>query len=869
MEFIANYKAKRTTPAQRAANVYTLTVEEFERTNVQKVGYKVNEFLANNKMVRPYYDYDLPLSSSSGEIDEDLFNEHYDIFKGLVEKLHPGAEIAYAHRCGLKTKINKTGNTKTYDTISFRAYVKGYKMHLGEIKHLINKTFPNIEHKLDTSVYGEKEQCLAVINGHKEDCDKRFLIPMSHNDEKRAFLAQYMYGDEEVISVIAPAEDMKKGKSIRSTALVKRSEGAIVEETEDEELEDEINRVNKTPLSWIKCERVLTSIGFLNPTRKRTKEDGFDFDADRSVPCAACGNRIHDSYDFYILQLFGSFFVVKSYSDKCTARYINWEDNLMKNIITHPLTHCYYAEFFSAIYKNRLVWTVAKRFMFFNGTKWSEVTIEEVSTILMGTLTNLLQYVAKYLHDRQYKLDMETKSLKNELSDKDIQDRKVLSKLYADQYRKVISGIDYITKDGNLRCVLNISKNLMISPAFEETLDRNGWLLGFDNGILDLQTCQFRQAKAMDRISMSTGYNFISKDDENWDQSVMNDVTSFLERIFPVEEERELVQRYGGYCLLGVHPCKIFVVHTDTRKGNNGKSKYTLMQMSALGDHYSKDAGSGAILYKNDKQENVNSHQDGMLEYDKKRLVVIEELSESKSLANDLVKKLNGGAAKFSGRKAYGKGDHSFPWITKMVMCCNNRKFPSFDWSDGALLDRLVIIHHRSRFCTNDEQYERDKHIPYTYRAEDKDTEICGSWRPYIMHWFIEGLKTWHQKSFREIPDVCREWKKGLVAVQDTVTPWIEDHLRKNESKDENNEVVHYVCKAELYNRFKDAVPEERNRKTRVGPAVFEEKLIEYLGPCLDRTRVKINGEKKQVRNVWLNWRFDIDGEHVEGDLDV
>ncbi|RKO89893.1 hypothetical protein BDK51DRAFT_28126 [Blyttiomyces helicus] len=116
-----------------------------------------------------------------------------------MDNLHPGAEVAYASRSG------KKGDGFI---ISLRTHVKGFKIKVGDIKKHIKKTFGNnLPQELDVEVYKSPEQLLGVHHGYKFDeqdgddkTDLRKLEPLTHQDEKRAFLCQYFYGDEVLIA---------------------------------------------------------------------------------------------------------------------------------------------------------------------------------------------------------------------------------------------------------------------------------------------------------------------------------------------------------------------------------------------------------------------------------------------------------------------------------------------------------------------------------------------------------------------------------------------------------------------------------------------------------------------------------------------
>ena len=843
MYFINSYKLRRSKPADRKKNVYEMTVERFEESNVMKTGYMVNEYLDGDPLVRPFYDFDMYLDTSDGKIPQQIYDEQLEKFKGVVQKLHPGAEAAYAERCGLKSYKGRM-----VDYISFRAYIKGYKMRVSEIGQYIKVMFPLNDSGMDPNVYKGNDQCLGVINAHKTREDTRVLKPITHINEKRAFLAQYMYGDEEELMISS-----QKVTPQDSGIVIQQSSGAgkfntSIARITDDDISPTLPNLNqisflKVPVQWKDCEQRLKSLGFTKLSMVAERQCGYDFDADRSCMCPVCQIRIHDNNQWYIIHIYGSMYLVKNYSIHCKTVLIGLDDDILTQIIKAPKTDSLYADLFVSSVGNHICWTEGKSFMHFNGIRWKRILEEQVQRFVEDVLNSVMKLTVRFLNERRYQIDTN--------HDMGAEEKKSAKAQAEVDYKNSVLALDIVRRRQNLKHILDIVKTRLVVPQFDELIDRNGWIMGFENGILDLETLQFRQGVPTDMVSFSTGYAYISPEDPEWDENIMEEVVAFIKRIYPVDEEREVIQRYGGYCLLGVHPEKIFVVLTDTRSGYNGKSKFSMCMTAALGKDYSKDGGKCALLYQNDFGDNINSHSAGCLAYDKKRLVIMEELSNTKSLDNEFIKKLNGGSAEFEGRAAYSRQDTNMKWITKMILNCNNRKFPKFDWSDNALLDRLVTIHHRSKFYTQLDEYEQHKDEPYTFMAEGCDDKIAGIWRPYIMQWLLEGLQRWHKERFAVIPTICRDWKRELVSQQDTFTPWFEDHLVKSEDKKD------YVTLSSLYEHFKEDCPEERNRKTYIGLKGFSEKLQTLLGPCIMQAKFKVDGEWVRARSLWYGWKYE------------
>ena len=113
-------------------------------------------------------------------------------------------------------------------------------------------------------------------------------------------------------------------------------------------------------------------------------------------------------------------------------------------------------------------------------------------------------------------------------------------------------------------------------PDFDSQVD----LLGFDNGVMDLAAHAFRPGRRADFITRSTGYAY-----QPSSPAAKAAVETAFEQIYPVEEERDIVQRFCGYALSGRTDQKYFMALTDRRRGDNGKSTVLGLIMAALGDY--------------------------------------------------------------------------------------------------------------------------------------------------------------------------------------------------------------------------------------------------------------------------------------------
>ncbi|ORY42467.1 hypothetical protein BCR33DRAFT_766943 [Rhizoclosmatium globosum] len=146
--------------------------------------------------------------------------------------------------------------------------------------------------------------------------------------------------------------------------------------------------------------------------------------------------------------------------------------------------------------------------------------------------------------------------------------------------------LDHILKQlKNPREWLNIMHEAGIAfkrnvPDFEALLDANPAIVGFTNGVYDLQAKEFRAAVSTDYISMTCGYDF----DSTANAFKRSEILLFFEDIQPDTKEREYLQKLLGSNLHGEKQDELF--HIFTGGTRNGKSVLADVMKYTLGGYF-------------------------------------------------------------------------------------------------------------------------------------------------------------------------------------------------------------------------------------------------------------------------------------------
>ena len=116
---------------------------------------------------------------------------------------------------------------------------------------------------------------------------------------------------------------------------------------------------------------------------------------------------------------------------------------------------------------------------------------------------------------------------------------------------------------------------------FEDKLDTAKQLLGFTNGVYDLDEMTFRDGRAEDCVTMSVKFPYVAESDPIMREKVMR----FICDVLPNRKIREYCLQHLASSLHGENNQEHF--HIYTGKGRNGKSKLQDLINYTFGDYFS------------------------------------------------------------------------------------------------------------------------------------------------------------------------------------------------------------------------------------------------------------------------------------------
>jgi len=109
--------------------------------------------------------------------------------------------------------------------------------------------------------------------------------------------------------------------------------------------------------------------------------------------------------------------------------------------------------------------------------------------------------------------------------------------------------------------IMKECRELFYEREFVNKLDSNPYLIGFENGIYDLEKLEFRDGEPEDYVSMSTGNDYIPYDENDDD---VYDIIEFMKQVVPHYDVRQYVLKLLASMLQGFNAEEKFRIWTGT-----------------------------------------------------------------------------------------------------------------------------------------------------------------------------------------------------------------------------------------------------------------------------------------------------------------
>lgn len=290
---------------------------------------------------------------------------------------------------------------------------------------------------------------------------------------------------------------------------------------------------------------------------------------------------------------------------------------------------------------------------------------------------------------------------------------------------------------------LNCLELEFYNSNFYKIIDQNKDLLGFDNGIYDLKTYEFRPGVSSDYVSLSTGYEYINYSQND---SVYIELIELLKKILPEKQTRDFTLKALSSCLDGHNRDENFYIFTGAR-GANGKSTILDLLLKSLGEY----AIISPVSLITGAREQSNSANSALAAIRNKRAVVMQEPASNVMIQSDTLKSLTGGDT-ISTRELHSS-QIQFKPNSKFFMATN--LCPILSSLDGGVIRRLKITDFVSHFVDNP-----DPNKPFEFQIDRELKNKLEKYKSAFMCILINYYQLYRDEGLIPPPAVVKVTKK-------------------------------------------------------------------------------------------------------------
>lgn len=393
------------------------------------------------------------------------------------------------------------------------------------------------------------------------------------------------------------------------------------------------------------------------------------------------------------------------------------------------------------------------------GEKWYMLTSNQLWKQQKEPSFYIINELRKYIDESNKKIVFQISQ-----SDGDVKDKLVeKSKIYLKSYKT-------ISTSGYLNVITKYLKTLLADNTFEKKLDNNAGELAFQNGIMDLETKQFRIGiQADDFLTDTIPYDY--KPACNIKKEFIKN--KLLEILNNNSEHLDYFLSLIGFSFIGAPHLEkslyFCVDKTDKSSGDNGKTFFFDI-LSTLLPNY---------VYKTNKtfleDKNAKVHKQ-LIMMKGKRLVWLDEFNEKKTNAE--LMKVIGEGTQLENEVLFGTTE-IVNILFKLWTLTNH--IPNIDAKETAVYNRYKQISYGSHFDrTGKRKQANPSSLEFIADPTLGDT-IKNSYYNEVFEIIIEYAHKYYKNNIPPIPEQFQQDTKATQKKNDTYATFFEEECEVNE----------------------------------------------------------------------------------------
>lgn len=405
-----------------------------------------------------------------------------------------------------------------------------------------------------------------------------------------------------------------------------------------------------------------------------------------------------------------------------------------------------------------------------------------------------------------------------------------ISKIISSLYRS--STIDSITK---------LLVNQYYDKDFNKKIDElNTHLLGFNNGVFDLNLMEFREGRPDDYISFTTNIDYIPYVSSCKE---IKEINNFFSTVLVNKNVREYFLTILSTCLHGENKEQKMWICTGS--GSNGKSVTFDLIKKSLGTYYI----TPRVELFTRKSVGAGQANESICDLKAKRMAVLQEPDDGEKIHSGTLKPLVAGNDEITSRRLF-QGNISFTPKCKFFMTANDKPEIT-DTSDGTWR-RLRVVDFKSKFVNKPRDKCNNKllEFPIDHTISSK----LDTWAPYLISMLIHKYYPIYANGNLKEPNEVKLSTEQYQLDNNFYKLFFQEKIIiTNDNKDK-------LSRKDMWEGFKEWFNDDDREKTKFIPK--RSRFLESINHFLEQ-----NPKKYYIGINFKDNEDDTEEEHVNIDL--
>ena len=375
-------------------------------------------------------------------------------------------------------------------------------------------------------------------------------------------------------------------------------------------------------------------------------------------------------------------------------------------------------------------------------------------------------------------------------------EREIIPQFTNDADRKILFKANNMTEKYEYK--VSIIKELKIKyykPGIDDLFDSKQHLIGFKNGVFDLELNEFRKATIDDYVSWSVGYDYNPAN-----ITEIEYIENFIYSLFSSKDTGRYFLKHLASHLHGGNTEEL--IHFWTSSGRNGKGTVDYLLSLALGPYYQILDNSYYLT----STKNQEAASPAMLSLRNVRLSMTSETEYSQAYLSSQFKRISGNDP-IKGRTLYKSDMITFRPTFKPIIQTNS--LPCFTDIDIGLLQRIRVIQFSYTFV---QKHELDKNNPsfklIDLSLKDKLKNLGPDFMSVLLKWYYVYKSETINTPSSDISCATDSYRKDI----DSISSFMDIATERSSSNDDYITIIELLYNYNGYSKTKTTRTQLQNR---------------------------------------------------------